>query len=276
MENPLVTILVPHYKTAELTKLCLRLLRKHTPAHLIHCIVIDNDSQDESTDYLRTVSWIELIERKPLPGERPLQGHGRALDRGLERVKTPYVLSIHTDTLVKHPDWLMFLLSHINPIQHNNQDNTIAGVGSWKLETKPWYRQLFKNIERKIQLFYYKLINKQNHSIEGKGKNYFYLRSHCALYKTDLLKEYHLKFDDEDTDAGKVMHRKLVEKNHEMIFIPSHNLNKYIDHIDHATMVLNPALGASKKTIKRGLHKIKARLQSVDMDNMLKQDCWDK
>ena len=56
--------------------------------------------------------------------------------------------------------------------------------------------------------------------------------------------------------------------------VNNNNLNN--NDIDHATMVLNPALGASKKTIKRGLHKIKARLQSVDMDNMLKQDCWDK
>ncbi len=63
----------------------------------------------------------------------------------------------------------------------------IAGVGSWKLEEKPWWRQALKNLERKIQLAYYQAIGNANHLIEGVGKNYYYLRSHCAMYRMDLL-----------------------------------------------------------------------------------------
>src|SRR5690349_8060360 len=75
-----VTILIPNYKTLRLTKLCLRLLRKFTDLNKIRALVIDNDSQDESLDYLRTVTWIDLIERKSIPGESPVQSHSRALD----------------------------------------------------------------------------------------------------------------------------------------------------------------------------------------------------
>ena len=42
----IVTILIPNYKTLELTKVCLRLIRKFTNLDQAKVIVIDNDSQD--------------------------------------------------------------------------------------------------------------------------------------------------------------------------------------------------------------------------------------
>ena len=65
------------------------------------------------------------------------------------------------------------------------------------------------------------------HPIEGIGKNYYYLRSHCALYRTELLKHHHLHFADGDLVAGKFMHKKLVEAGHDMIFLPSDELNSF-------------------------------------------------
>src|SRR3990167_707725 len=142
----LVTILIPNYKTFILTKLCLRLLRKNTDLRKAHVIVIDNDSQDESLAYLKTVTWIELIERKAEPSESPALSHARALDLALKRVTTPYVLSIHTDTFIKHPGWLDFLLA---PMLKNSN---VAGVGSWKLESKTRWKRTLKLIEHYFQL----------------------------------------------------------------------------------------------------------------------------
>ncbi len=250
-----VTILIPNYRTYALTKHCLDLLKKYTSTGLYHVIVIDNNSRDESIEYLRTVPWIELIERVVVPGETPPQSHARALDLGMSRVTTPYVLSIHTDTLVKHPQWLEFLLNQIE------KNENIAGVGSWKLETKPFHKWLLKAIERKIQVLYYAVINKKNHAVEGVGKNYFYLRSHCALYRTALFKRYQLKFDVGHEPAGKVLHKQLVDAGHEMIFLPSPILSKYLDHVNNATMILNPELGVRAKTVRRGIKKIEAVLK---------------
>jgi len=246
-----VSILIPHYKTPELVRRCLGLLQKYTPPGIADIIVIDNDSQDESLDYLRNLTYIKLIERKAIPGES-LQSHPRALDLGLSQVQTPYVLSIHTDTLVKHPLWLPYLLDKIK------SNPNIAGVGSWKLENRPWHKKILKKLERKIQLIYYDLINKKNHAIEGTGKNYYYLRSHCALYRTDLLKKYHLTFDDNNEVAGKIMHKKLVDHGHDMVFLESAELGQYLDHINHATMVLHPELGTGlkQKAVKSGMRRI--------------------
>lgn len=105
-----VTILVPNYKTPEITKICLRLLRKFTDFSQVEVVVIDNNSQDASLTYLRGLSWIKLVERQPAPDDTVPLSHSRALDLALAEVKTPFVLSIHTDTFVKRSDWLDVLL----------------------------------------------------------------------------------------------------------------------------------------------------------------------
>jgi hypothetical protein len=268
--TPKVTILVPNYKTLVLTKLCLRLLRKYTCPNEASIIVIDNDSQDESLLYLKTLSWITLIERKAVPNESPVESHARALDLGLSQVETPYVLSIHTDTLVKHHGWLPFLIREIQ------KDPNIAGVGSWKLESKAWWQTLLKMMERKIQLTFYQLLNKNYHRIEGVGKNYYYLRSHCAMYRTDLLHQYHLCFAGGDLVAGKDMHQKLIAHGHDLTFLPSDVLIKYLEHVNHATTVLNPALSSREKSLKKGRYRIKKSLAKLKAESLLADDSLDR
>lgn len=259
MKEPLVTILVPNYKTRELTMLCLQLLQKYTDSNKARIIVIDNDSNDASLDYLRTVSWIHLIERKAIPGETPVQSHARALDLALAEVKTPYVLSIHTDTLVKDSKWLDFLLAQMA------KSPTIAGVGSWKLESKPYWRQLLKTAERQLQYLFYRLTNNQQHVLEGIGKNYYYLRSHCAMYRMDLIKRLNLHFADGDMVAGKEMHKQLVEAGYQMVFLPSDVLINYVEHINHATTILHPEL-SRKKSVDKGMRRIKASIAKFQAD----------
>lgn len=269
MQKELVTILVPNYKTRDLIKLCLRLLRKYVDLNLAKIIVIDNHSEDASTEYLRTLSWITLIERKEIPGESPVQSHSRALDDALDRVDTPYVVSIHSDSLVKHIGWLPFLIKQLE------RRPNIAGVGSWKLESKPLWRRMLKNIERYTQLSYYKFIGKTQHPVEGVGKNYYYLRSHCAIYRTDLLKKFNLHFSDGDMVAGKVMHKRLVDEGYEMVFIPSEILSKYIEHINHATAVLNPELSSREKSVIKGLRRMQTSLARMNADAILEDASLD-
>ena len=269
MSTQLVTILVPNYKTLQLTKLCLRLIRQYTDLNIAKVLVIDNDSQDESLEYLRTVKWIDLIERKSTPRESGVQSHSRALDMALDTVTTPYVLSIHTDSLVKHPEWLSFLIAELT------ERPNAAGVGSWKLESKPAWRAALKSIERVAQRLFYRLTNNTQHVIEGVGKNYYYLRSHCALYRIDLLRKYHLHFGDGDMVAGKEMHKQLVANGHEMIFLPSDRLIKYLDHINHATTVLNPELSRGKKSVSKGLRRIQKSLAKMNAPAILANDSLD-
>ena len=78
------TICIVNYKTLDLTRLCLRSIRKFTN-YPCKVMVVDNNSHDESLEYLKSLNWIHLIERKPKIGE-PGGGyaHGSGLDLGLE------------------------------------------------------------------------------------------------------------------------------------------------------------------------------------------------
>jgi GT2 family glycosyltransferase len=268
--QPKVTILIPNYKTKTLTQLCLRLIRKNTDQNLIKVIVIDNDSQDDSLEYLRSLSWITLMERKAVLGQGATSAHSEALDMALQTVTTPFVLSIHTDTLVKHPGWLPFLLQQIE------QDPNVAGVGSWKLESKSWWRQMLKAAERNVQRVYFKLIGKTQHGLEGVGKNYYYLRSHCAMYRTDLLRAHGLTFSDGDMVAGKSMHQKLLAAGYRMLFLPSDMLVPYVEHINHATTVLNPELSTREKSVIKGMRRVEQSLARMNAAAILRSDHLDK
>ncbi len=265
MSEPVLTILIPNYRTPDLTRICLRLLRKHTDCSRIHVIAIDNNSGDASTEYLRSLDWIELIEREGIPGENGPESHARALDMAVERVTTPYFLSIHTDTFVRRNDWLDYLLSHIDG------KDKVGGVGSWKLESKTALRRWAKKLEQKVQGGYYDAIGKDDHKIEGKGRNYLYLRSHCALYRTAPVKENNLVFDalDGDRACGQVIHKSLQDMGYEMIFLESEDLGKYMDHVNHATMVLNPELSSKKEARPKDIKRVQDALKAVNADQIL-------
>lgn len=256
--NKEVAILIPHYKTLKMTKLCLDLLKKNTDLARAELIVIDNGSKDDSSDYLRSLDWITLITRDKIEGEKGATAHSNALDLALEKVTTPYFLSIHTDTFVIHPKWLEFLLAQIQ------SDDNLAGIGSWKLEFKPWYKRILKSIEKFWQEnIWFPLVGKGDGAIAGRGDNYYYLRSHCALYKTEHVRKYANGFNDGGETAGKVMHRKLEDSGLIMKFLESNHLSRYVRHLNHATQILNPELQGKGTGKPKQFKRIQKELKDI-------------
>lgn len=241
----------------------MRLLRKHTDFSKAKVIVIDNNSADASLAYLRSLSWIKLIERKPNKNETGVQSHAEALDMGLIEVKTPYVLSIHTDTFVKHNDWLKILLA---PFRSNPR---LAGVGSWKLESKNAIQRFGVHFEQAWKKYLHDNFGYQRYNAKRLDESQYYLRSHCAMYRTSIIRELNTSFFDGETTAGKVMHEKMVQAGYDMRFLESAELGQYVDHLNHATAILNPNLGASKKNMKEGGRRIKKILREIDANKVL-------
>ena len=56
------TICVVNYRTVDFTRLCLRSIRRFTE-YPCEVIVVDNNSQDESLEYLKSLRWIRLLQR---------------------------------------------------------------------------------------------------------------------------------------------------------------------------------------------------------------------
>lgn len=255
-ESPVVTIIVPNYKTLDLTRLCLRSLRKYTDCSKIKVIAVDNDSQDESVEYLRSLKWITLVERKT-DGETGAVMHAKALDQIMQMVDTPLVLVIHTDTIVISDKWLDFLLGKINA------NDNIAGVGSWKLEVVPPVKAFFKRIETNIRRMLGRKILDREH----------YFRSHCALYKSSAVRETNGFYDHES--AGVKMFAILREKGYDLPFIESEELSMYMHHLNHATMILNPTPEARRTAKPEKLKKLQKELKKLHAQEILADDSLD-
>jgi glycosyltransferase involved in cell wall biosynthesis len=239
LEPGKVTICIVNYKTEELTRLCLRSLRKFTTFPYT-VVVVDNDSNDASLDYLRSLKWITLIER---PGEVPMSGswaHGTGLDLGLAATDTEYFMAMHSDTFVHREKWLEWLIAFMQ------NDPGMACVGGGKLELKPaWQMFLKKYTDYKLWL---KNLN------PNKKRDDFYIRTICALYKTETLLKENLTFNmkvDEGVTCGKQLYYELIDKNYKTRIIEPYDMSKYLYHLAHATMVLNPEFTVRKHTEKK-------------------------
>ncbi|MBO5306816.1 MAG: glycosyltransferase [Lentisphaeria bacterium] len=235
-----VSLIIPNYKTFELTKLCLEYLEKNTDLDRVEVIVVDNNSADESLEYLKTVPYIHLLERDPKDEHGPRM-HIEALKLALEHVTSPLVQVMHTDTIMIHPGWLDFLLEKINA------DPEIAAVGSWKLEYVPLLKRYYQRLETAIRRKLGRKVVDREH----------YFRSHCALYKTDLVRQAG-GFED-DVSAGYCIFAKLRSQGYKLPFIESAELCKYLMHLNHATGLLHAPL--SERKGKR--RKLFAQLKSL-------------
>lgn len=270
MCRPDVSILIASFGTPDLTRLCLRLINKHTRREEIRVVVVDNDSRDESVAYLRSLRWIELIERQRVAGERPALSHSLALDLAFERVATPYVLTLHTDTLVHNCGWLGYLRAALESRPE------IAGVGSWKLETRSPSMEFVANASSWFRSRIARLRGRARETGETDAPRARFLRSHCALYRTDLIRRYGLSFSQDGESAGKALHRELLARGHEMVFLPPQVLLGYVMHVNHATMVLHPELGARKRTVRAGRSRLGRVMALVDAERVLNDDRLDE
>lgn len=241
-----VTICLVNYKTEELTRLCLRSIRKYTH-YPYKVIVVDNGSADASLDYLRSLDWITLIERAP--EEMTHTGswaQGTALDMGLKICDTEFFLAMHSDAIVHKDGWLKDFVAQCP------SDTVCAGGG--KLDLKPSWEILLK-----------KYTDVKEWIRRWKGTDTpFYIRAICALYRTEILRREKLTFFDPEKDltCGQEIYIKLCAGNYKINALSPWDMAKFIYHLAHATMVFNPEFKVRKKTEKKCRQQLENILKS--------------
>lgn len=250
------TICIPNYKTLDFTRLCLRSIRKFTK-YPYEVIVVDNDSSDESLQYLRGLSWIRLIEQQ---GGEELTGsyaHGSALDIGLQNCNTEFFIVMHSDTFVKKGNWLTELIGYFG------DDESVSCVGSGKIELIPKWRILLKKATD-LRTFKRKVLREP----DSVGKFRYYNRTICCIYRTEILQREELSFlmdRDQGLTSGQKLYFELIDQGYKTVELPPLIMGRYVIHLAHATQVVNPQEFALQKKAIRKCNRIIDKVLSQEI-----------
>ena len=251
------TICIVNYKTLDFTRLCLRSIRRFTK-YPYQVIVVDNDSQDESLEYLKSLNWIRLIERRS-GADEPGGGyaHAAGLDLGLENCNTEFFVSMHSDTFVRQDNWLRDLINYFG------NDENIACVGSGKIELRPKWRILLKKVTD-LRTFKRKVLREP----DPVGKFRYYNRTICCLYRTDILRREQLSFlmdRDKSLTGGKKLYFELVDRGYKTVELPPSIMGQFVYHLAHATQVVNPQEFTLRKRTVRKCHRLVNKVMSSEV-----------
>lgn len=248
---PKFSIALVNYKTLALTKISLELLKKHLDnAELdfkrVDVWVVDNHSQDDSVEYLRTLDWIKLIEREPTGHEEGFVAHGKGLDLILQQITSDYLFLMHTDTFVYDAsvfDWMLnFCL----------MDKKIAAVGCLEQLNRGYFRstwritsRFLKHYSRRIRLFLGLNARQPKPYVEA------YLKSFFALWNVGLMKQQGYTFLMENRIPGYALQDKLKQDGYKLKVVSPMKLFKFLDHVEAGTVGLRALYSDMNRRVKR-------------------------
>lgn len=228
------SIALVNYKTLHMTRLCLGLLRDYAIYHQVPVWVVDNGSADESTHYLRTLDWINLVERIPHPREAGYIAHGKALDLILGYVETPYLFLLHTDTFVFDTDVFSMMIS-----QSTATPRTVA-VGCTEQINRGFLRTAWRFGTRLMKYHYRTLMRYVG--LPSKNPKPFretHLKSFCTLWNCDVIKQHNLRFMMDNRVPGYALQDKMIKLGYAISFLSARRLFSYLDHIQAGTVAAN-------------------------------------
>lgn len=224
------SIALVNYKTLDVTSICLDLLGKAVDVASVPVWVVDNGSNDDSLDFLKTLDWINLIERKPPALEPGFMAHGCALDMILERITTKYLLLLHTDTFIYDPAIFDILLEKCA------NDDKVVAVGSMEPVLRSLPHTFLRYISRGAKYHFRKC--KAVLGLETRRPKLHYethLKSFCALWNADIIKRHGMTFSMGNRNPGYEMQDRLSDLGYKFIPVSPRVIFKYLDHVDKAT-----------------------------------------
>ncbi len=229
--KPRFSIAMVNYKTCDMTRACLELLQQQLEGRDVPVWVVDNDSADESTQYLRGLDWINLIERKQPAGEAGHIAHGKALDLVLERIDTDYILLMHTDTFIYNNDVFDLMLNLCDDAP------TVAAVGCVEQLDRGLVRTAWRFSSRYCKHQYRRLL--RTLGLPGRAPKAWkevHLKSFCTLWNAKAIKQQGLHFCMDEEVPGYTLQDRMVEAGFAIKTLSPRRLFKYLDHIQGGTV----------------------------------------
>ncbi|MBK5418151.1 glycosyltransferase [Pseudomonas sp. TH31] len=237
------SIALVNYKTLELTKTCLAFLQEALRGTGVPVIVVDNNSNDASSDYLRTLDWIQLIERKSSCPEAGNIAHGRALDLALDHVETDYLFLLHTDTFIYDPAVFAMMLGQCTGPRE------VAAVGCLEQLDRGIARSTWRMISRFFKHYTRRYLLALGFKARApKPYRETHLKSFCTLWNAALIKQCGFHFQMDDRNPGYELQDRMVARGYQVGFISPRKMFSYLDHIQSGTV---SAMGGYSRNHRR-------------------------
>jgi len=267
--SPVITVCIPHWQVPLYMRTCLRSIRRHSTKYNLQVIVVDNGSRDESLDYLRSLSWIRLIERPEETPENWPRNVFTAWDRGLQEAAGEYYVTMHSDVFVRDDDWLDPLLAAITSRPE------IAASGAWKQELAHplylWQKRVFGYLLGKLKT----LLGRKKDVNWQQGH---YPRDYCAMYRTDVIRRHRLTFCPIHgyRGGGHSIAQQLWTAGYQMGMVPVRELAEKVFHVAHGTAAVAPEKPLNHKRAQRKVERKVYRLFEEDwIQHLLQSDDLD-
>jgi glycosyltransferase involved in cell wall biosynthesis len=231
---PRVSIIVVNFRTPTQIKLCLRSLRRYTQADA-EVIVVDNRSGDASTDYLRGLPWIRLLENEAAEPD-----HRNALDLGIAVATGDVICILHSDVFVRRDGWLETLLTHMG------DDATVVGSQDRLIfPTGPLGRLRARRKRARLEKVW---------AAKGVSPK---IISHCVLYRRALFEEHGQRFDHPQhidglyNDCGELIQRYCEDQGLAVKLLRDQDLSPLLWHFEAATLNgVTPRKVATKRRLR--------------------------
>lgn len=243
--KPAFSLVLVNYKTLDITRICLDLLHQHLGNSNIPVWVVDNDSADESLDYLRTLDWIHLIERTSPGPESGHIAHGKALDMALERIETDHVFLLHTDTFIFDKNVFSMMLNKClkNP--------KVVAVGCVEQLDRGTVRTLWRFSSRWVKHHARRLkVSLGLPSKEPRPYKEVYLKSFCTLWNCKLMKQHDLHFLMDERVPGYALQERVIQMGYKVELLSPRKIFSYLDHIQAGTVAAAGGYGTTHRRTK--------------------------
>lgn len=245
LSEPTISIIIPQYKTYQVTQLCLRALKKFSTLD-IEVIVVDNNSADDSLDYLEKNAWIHLI--KNADAAVGGIGHKQALDLGIKAARGQWILLFHSDCIVLKKGWDQELLNLVRKYPDAiGASTTIRDINPFA----SWYHKLERRFKERRHSYSHTL-NSSDHKI----------MSYCFLVQRKFLLDSSFNFEQAEGDVAHELYRKHIKNKRVFVLMGRNFLQKILWHTSNVSSILSGQM-TDKKSVDKYHRKLDALLSST-------------
>ncbi|MBX4134997.1 glycosyltransferase [Pseudomonas sp. S5F11] len=225
------SVVLVNYKSLELTRRCLDLLQAGLQNTAVPIVVVDNNSADDSVEFLRRREGITLIERNTASPEAGNIAHGRALDCALAQLKTEYVFLLHTDTFIYDASVFEMMLDCCHGLPK------VAAVGCLEQLDRGVSRTAWRLLSRFFKHYTRRSLRALGlNARQPKPFKETHLKSFCTLWNVQLMKKHNLCFQMDDRNPGYELQDRMSALGYPIRTLSPRKLFRYLDHIQSGTV----------------------------------------